>query len=419
MMKTKPLGSSAGRRVGTPSGLLAVDPLHAAPRPVHSRAARVVHLIAGLGTGGAEMMLYKLLAQTDRRAFESEVISLTDIGVVGEKIRRLGVPVTALGMSRGVPHPKYLWRLIRLFRHLQPDLIQTWMYHANLAGGLAARFTGRVPVIWNIQHGDIDARSMKTLTLWTIRACAPLSNFLPRRIICCGELSRHVHAAMGYDERRLTVIPNGSDLEAFHPDAVARRGVREELKLPPDAPVIGLIARFHPKKDHFNFVRAAAQLHQARPDAYFVLCGEGVSEANAELTGWIREYGIAHRCRLLGVREDIPRLTAALDIATSSSSYGEGFPNVLGEAMACEVPCVVTDVGDSALIVGPVGRIVSPGKPQALALAWQELLDLGMMERQHLRANLRRRAGEFGLPAVVSRYETLYTEVLAECRALR
>ncbi|HYE74577.1 MAG TPA: glycosyltransferase, partial [Blastocatellia bacterium] len=128
----------------------------------------------------------------------------------------------------------------------------------------------------------------------------------------------------------------------------------------------------------------------------------------------VAQAGIQHRCRLLGIREDMPRLTAALDIATSSSSYGEGFPNVLGEAMACEVPCVVTDVGDSALIVGPVGRVVTPQTPQALATAWQDLLEMDVNARRNLGQALRRRAAEFGLSKVVSKYEGLYKEVLAE-----
>jgi glycosyltransferase involved in cell wall biosynthesis len=391
-------------------------PPYARPRLVRARRARVLHLITGLGTGGAEMMLYKLLSRMDGAEFESEVVSLTDVGLVGERIRQLGVPVTPLGMRRGVPNPQYLPRLVHLLRASRPDLLQTWMYHANLAGGLAAKLAGGVPVVWNIQHGDVDARAMKALTLWTIRSCAPLSARLARRIVCCGELSRRVHAAMGYDERRMTVIPNGSDLSTFRPDDEARPSVRRELDVPPDAPLVGLIARFHPKKDHYNFIRAAAELHRARPDAYFVLCGDGVDADNRELAAWVAEAGISHRCRLLGTREDMPRLTAALDIATSASSYGEGFPNVLGEAMACEVPCVATDVGDSARMVGPVGRVVSPRTPTALAGAWRELLALSYGERRRIGRALRRRAAEFGLPTVVSRYEKLYTDVLAERR---
>lgn len=415
-MSCEPIKSVTSRRqAGNFSGLFDVAAARSCAVSGSSCRARVLHLITGLGTGGAEMMLYKLLSQMDN-AFESEVVSLTDIGLIGEKIRRLGVPVTALGMRRGVPNPKYLPQLVRVLRRTRPDLLQTWMYHANLAGALAAKFAGDIPVIWNIQHGNIDVRKMKALTLWTIRCCASLSAWLPRRIICCGDLSRRVHAAMGYDEHRITVIPNGSDLESFRPDAEARLTVRRELDVPPDAPVIGLIARFHPKKDHRSFISAAAQLHAVRPDVYFVMCGDGIGESNRELVAWIAESGIRHRCRLLGAREDIARLTAALDIATSSSAYGEGFPNVLGEAMACEVPCVVTDVGDSALIVGPVGRVVMPQTPAALARAWQELLEMDPSARRSLGQALRRRAAEFALPTVVSKYEKIYTQVLAECR---
>jgi len=192
--------------------------------------------------------------------------------------------------------------------------------------------------------------------------------------------------------------------------------VCEELGISKDALLIGLVGRFDPQKDHYNFVRAAALLNGHALDAHFLLCGDQVSWENSILTGWIEASGLANRFHLLGRREDITRLTAALDIA-SSSSYTEGFPNVIGEAMSCGVPCVVTDVGDSALIVGNTGKVVPPKNPEALAAAWGDLIKMGPEYRRQLGSAARRRVEEnYSLPAIVSKYENLYKELAGDVR---
>lgn len=384
---------------------------------------KILHVIAGLSMGGAQMMLYKLLAHADRTAFGAEVISLADVGPLDRKIRALGVPVRVLGMRPGVPNPLGVHRLVRWLRQDPPHLIQTWMYHADLIGGLAAKLAGGIPVAWNIRHTNLDPKGNKRSTLWTIRACAWLSRRLPARIVCCSESSRQVHAALGYAADEMIVIPNGFDLAAFRPDPVARWSVRQELGIPEEAPLIGLVGRFNAQKDHCTFVRAAARLHAERREVHFLLCGDGVTPENTELAEWIKESGIRDRCHLLGRREDTPRLTAALDIATTTSAYGEGFPNVIGEAMACGVPCVVTDVGDSALIVDDTGRVVPPRDPSALAEAWHALVRLGVEGRVQLGLAARHRIEEhFSLPVIVARYQRLYEELAlgskASCRKL-
>lgn len=378
-----------------------------------STKIKMLHLITGLNTGGAEMMLYKLLSYIDRESFEVRVISLMDIGPVGRKIQELGVPVRALGMRRSVPNPLSLLRLVRWIRQDPPHYIQTWMYHADLIGGLAAKLTGGIPVIWGIRHSKLDPRSSKRTTFWIARACALLSRCLPARIVCCSEASRRIHMDLGYAGEIMTVIPNGFDLATFKPDPEARLSVRRELGIPEETPLIGLVGRFNPQKDHHNFICAAACLNASMPDVHFMLCGEGVTRENPELVKWITAADISARCHLLGRREDIPRLTAALDIA-ASSSYSEGFPNVIGEAMACGVPCVVTDAGDSALIVGATGRVVPPGNPQALAEGWSELIKMGPEGRSRLGSAARRRIEKlFNLPLIVARYEELYGDILA------
>ena len=357
-------------------------------------------------------MLFKLLSEMDRAKFKSEVISLTDTGPVGEKIQALGIEVRALGMRRGAPNPLVVLRLTRWLRKAEPDVIQTWMYHADLIGGLAAKMAGGLPVVWGIHHSNLDPQGNKLTTIWTARACSHLSRRLPRRIVCCSEASLRVHRSLGYARDKMVVIPNGFDVITFRPDTAMRRPVRAELGIPEDTLLIGMFARFHAQKDHRNFVEAAALLHAHHPDIHFLLCGDGITWENRVLSGWIVTAGIHEHCHLLGPREDIPRLAAALDIAASSSSFGEGFPNVVGEAMSCGVPCVVTDVGDSDRIVGTTGRIVAAKDPEALAMAWTEMIGLGEEGRRRLGVAARKRVMDhFELSKIVKKYEALYTSL--------
>jgi glycosyltransferase involved in cell wall biosynthesis len=373
---------------------------------------KVTHVITGLDTGGAETMLYRLLLHTDRAAYESEVISMTDIGAVGEKIRALGVPIRALGMRRGVPNPLGVLRLARWLSQYSPDVLQSWMYQADLVSGLAARLAGGMPVAWGIHNAYLEPRSVKRIKLWTVRACIWSSGWLPSRIVCCSEASREVHARLGYPQKKMIVVPNGADLAAFRPDPEARRSVCEELGLRVETPLIGLVARFDLPKDHRTFVQAAGLLHTRVPEAHFILCGDSITRENPQLTEWIDAARVRSRCHLLGRRLDVPRLSAALDVATSSSSFSEAWPLAVGEAMACGVPCAVTDVGDSSVIVGDTGRVVPPKNPQALADAWHGLLTLGPDERARLGQAARRRMEEhFDLLGAVAKYEKLYEEL--------
>jgi glycosyltransferase involved in cell wall biosynthesis len=380
---------------------------------------RVTHIIAGLAPDGAEKMLHRLVAGMDSSRFENEVISLTDLGPMAQKIQDCGVRVRALGMKRGSGNPFYLLRLATWLRKSSPQVVQTWMYHADLVGGLAARLAGLSGVVWNIRHSELRPETDQRHTIWTARACARLSRQLPSRIICCSETSRTFHAKLGYASERIQVIPNGYELDRFKADPAQRAAIREELRIPQSAPVVGLIARRHPIKDHRNFMQAAALLHREFPEVRFVLCGEGVTSSDPEIMDWVRSAGIQDVCYLLGPREDIPQILNALDLATSAST-GEAFPNAVAEAMACEIPCVATDVGDSRFIVGDTGRVVAPKAPEAMAQAWKELLQAGPEVRRRRGLAARERIKQnFGMATVVSQYQRLYSEMVDETPAKR
>jgi glycosyltransferase involved in cell wall biosynthesis len=380
-------------------------------RPPDDQRISVLCLITALDGGGAEMMLYRLMSQIDRTKFNPQVVSMLECGPVSEKIEALGIPVRSLGMRQGIPNPFALLRLARWLQADKPDVIQTWMYHADLLGGLAARLVGKTPVSWGIHHSDLSPEGNPRQTLFTVKACAPISRWLPAKIVCCSEASRKVHTAVGYESDKMVVIPNGIDPELFRPNPHARTALRAQLGVPADAPVIGMIGRFHPHKDHYNFIQAAERLHRVHPEVWFVLCGDGVTWDNAQLVKWIEDSGIRARCLLLGTREDIPDVNNVFDVA-SLSSMGEAAPMVIIEAMACGIPCVVTDVGDAASIVGDTGAVVPRRDPAALAGAWSAVLKMERAERLRLGVAARRRAMmEFSLTRAVSHYENLFAEL--------
>jgi glycosyltransferase involved in cell wall biosynthesis len=375
---------------------------------------KVMHIITTLGPAGAETMLFRIASGMDGTRFENEVVSLTGILDLAERMREIGVRVRTLGMKTSLPNPLLVMRLAQWIRESKPDVIHTWMYHANLIGSLAAFLAGDVPVVWGIHHSTFDSRFDKRRTMLVNRACGLLSRRLAARIVCCSEASLRTHKRLSYAVEKLEVIPNGFDLEQVRPDPAARGSLRGELGIPADALVIGMAARFHPHKDHRNFIQAAGRLHKRMPALHFLLCGMDITRQNTQLAGWIDAAGIRECCHLLGHRKDVSRLFAGMDVATSSSR-SEAFPIAVGEAMACETPCVVTDVGDSALIVGETGTVVAPRDPHALAEAWRKLIEAGAAVRCRLGIAARRRVQQhFALPAIVERYQAIYARLATE-----
>ena len=373
----------------------------------------VTHIITDVSTGGAEIMLLKLLSHIDRQLFTARVISLTSSGPIGDRLEALGIPVQVLGMRAGFPDPRAVVHLASWLRSNPPALVQTWMYHADLVGGIAARLAGHPPVIWGIRNSNLYVVHSRRSTRWTVKACALLSNYLPARIVSCSETARRIHIDLGYAANKMLVIPNGFDLDLFRPDPQGRASLRQELGISPEARLVGLVGRFDPQKDHRTFIQAASKVKDRVEGVEFLLCGDGITWENAQLAGWIEERGLRNCFHLLGRREDIPRLSAALDVACSSSAYGEAFSNVLGEAMACGVPCVVTDVGDSAYIVGETGKVVPPRDPSALSGALVEMLELSPDKRLELGVEARKRTQQsFDIHAVVHDYEQLYLRTI-------
>lgn len=363
----------------------------------------VLHVISGLRTGGAELALHRLLARWPADGFTHEVVSLTPGGELLEAFSKLGPSPTVFDMRR---HPvRSMAALVALMRRRKPAVVQTWMYHADLLGGLAARAAGIRRVLWGIRCTDTPAGLFGGRAV--VRLCAWLSRWLPERIVCCAEAARTYHRDIGYDTGKLLVIPNGCLFEPFA--AASRERGRMLFGLEAGEQVVGIVGRFDRQKDHRGFVRAAGLLAARMPGVRFLMIGRGIDGDNAQLATWIAESGVPDRFILAGQRSDMPDCYAAMDVLCSSSCGGEGFPNVVCEAMATGVPCVVTDVGDAAAIVADTGEVVAPQDPVALAQALDRMLSQGSEALRRLGADARARVeANYSMRRMVSGFAALY-----------
>lgn len=357
------------------------------------------------------MMLYKLISHMNPSYFQNIVVSLTNKGTLGSRIQNMGIPVFTLDMHRSILNPIGPYRLLRILQKEKPHILQTWLYHADLLGLLTGKLAHIPVTAWNIRCSNMDMQRYPKLTALVVRILARLSHF-PDIVLVNSKSGKQFHESLGYHPHRWFISPNGFDLNIFHPNPEARIKLKKELGLSTETLIIGLIARFDPMKDHNNFIQAANILLKDNNEIHFVLAGYRVDQNNLKLTRTIADFHMESRIHLLGERTDITDITAALDIATSSSAYGEGFSNIIGEAMACGIPCAVTDVGDSALIVNDTGKIVAPKNPRALADAWSELIKMGLQGRNQLGLAARSRIEtNFSLPDVITQYENLYKEL--------
>lgn len=381
----------------------------------------VVHIISGLGQGGAEAVLFRLVTAPNPNV-KHIVISMGGEDIYGERLRQAGIRLYCLQMGGVLGLIPGFFKLRNLLKSLRPDVVQTWMYHADLIGGMAARGAGVKRIVWGIRNSGENLHKGSPKSRVVAWVCAKLSTRIPTAIVACAENAAQRHQAWGYDAGRMVVIPNGYDLRRWKVSEGTREQMRHELGLSLDQPVIGAIARWNPLKDHANLLAAFAQVVKSFPEARCVLVGEGLSADNAHVMALLEQHGLVDRVLLLGRRDDIPAIMVALDIHVLSSQ-AEGFPNVVCEAMAAGVSCVVTDVGDAASILAGTGVVVPPRNAKALAQGINQVLgDVHSSERQKQRDQALLRVQQFGLDKMVQRYITLWQDgapkVGAECRLL-
>ncbi|WP_031241997.1 glycosyltransferase family 4 protein [Advenella kashmirensis] len=381
--------------------------------PTAQRELHVVHVISGLGQGGAEAVLNRLLL-APAHGVRHTLVSFTDDGLYGASLRAAGISVITLGMAPGKITPANFVALRRELIALKPDVVQTWMYHADAIAGLAARTAGLRHIAWGIRNSGENLKSSSKSAWLLARFCGLVSRWLPQTIVCCAEGARARHVQWGYDADKMVVIQNGYDLTRWQRNLQARTRLRQAWQLAPDTRVIGFVARWNPLKDHRTLIQALARCKANGLDLRCVLIGKGLDADNAELMRLLREADVVDQVILLGMRDDVPDIMSALDVHVLSS-LAEGFPNVVAEAMACGVPGVVTDVGDAVVIVGDTGWVVPPQEPAMLAEGiGKAFAALDSEGSQVIAERVRERVlQEFSLPKMVQRYEHTWRAMLA------
>lgn len=371
---------------------------------------KVIHIITGLSNGGAEGVLYRLCRYDTKQ--KHIVISMMGEGKYGPLLKAIGIQVHCLNMPQGRVTFSGLWQLFKLLRSYKPEVVQTWMYHADLIGGVIAKLAGIKSIFWNVRHTTLEPGKSKRITIWVAKACAFVSGWIPKKIIYCAHEAKIVHEKLGYKNGKAEVVGNGYDLAQFALNEISATTFRAEINVAEENTVIGMVGRFDPQKDHFNLINAHSLVKKSGNLFKLVLIGRDLDSENKALNEHIAKCDLTERVILLGQRTDISAVMNGLDINVLSSSFGEGFPNVLAEAMACGTPCITTDVGDAAVIVGDTGWVVPPKDSQALANAILDAMEEQKNNPQawqaRKQASRERIVNNFSIEKMVSEYSRVW-----------
>lgn len=327
----------------------------------------ILHIITGLDDGGAEAVLYRLI--TNDNSCRHTIISLMGPGKYGPLLQQKGFTVHSLNMGKGKVTLKGLFSIWRLLNQSKYDILQTWMYHADLIGGIIGRLSGVNQIYWCIHNSTLVKGQTHWKTLMVTNFCAALSYVVPKKIISCAQRAIEANVSQGYAASKFCLVPNGYDLSMFKPDLQKGKTFRDKWAIKKEIFLIGIVARFDPQKDILNLIKALSLVRKSGLNFNLIMVGAGMESINEELLGWIKSSGIEDLVIMLGQQNNIPEIMNGIDLLTLSSKYGEAFPNVLCEAMACGTPCVATNVGDVEVIISNNGWVVPPQSPELLAHA--------------------------------------------------
>ena len=376
-----------------------------------SRPLRVLHVISGLGLGGAEAMLFRVV--THPSTVEHRVVCLSGPDWYSRELQRCGVEVEHLNINAGSNGLAATARLFRLIRRSGADVVQGWMYRSNLLAALAAKTKG-IPSVWGIHNSSLEPLSFRA-KLW-VYASGAVAGWAPSYVINCSNRSARLHEALGFGRAPGRVVHNGHQSEIFFPDEAVRARVRGELGIGPGTFLLGSVARWHVQKDHPNLLAAMRILKERGvTDFKCLFVGHEMNEENGAMVEAIAREGLQQSVIALGPRGDVPDIMRALDVHVLASCGGEAFPNVVAEAMLCGTPCVVTDVGDAAFMVEQNGWVAPPRDPAALAsgieAACRQFRDDPAGWAARCAAARERIASRFTLEAMAREYEAIWREV--------
>ena len=371
---------------------------------------RILHVITGLGQGGAERQLSNLV-DYGRDAFKTSVFSIRPLGVMADSVKHSGASLSS-GEARTPQSIGWMTPLRTAIRDHNPDLVVGWMYHGNLGATVSRMLGYRGPVVWNIRHSVQDLSQEKWGTRNVIRVGA-LVSAQASRIIYNSETAAAQHERLGYKKRGRVVLPNGFDVHRFEPSPFARRDLRDSLGILETDLVLGVIGRFHPMKNHLGWMKAFADLASMNRSLHCVMMGVGVDDPRGPVAQEIRKAGLSSRVHVIPPTDSPEIVYPALDILVLPSAFGEGFSNVVGEAMACGVPAAVTDVGDSPVLVGETGFVIEGTQPEDLAagVASAIRLDQGNLAERGRRAR-ERVINHYSLDVIGERYYAVLREAL-------
>lgn len=340
----------------------------------------ILFLTRSLNYGGCERQLALLAKGLWKRGAAVAVATFYPGGPLGRELESTGVPVESLEKPGRWHAVRFFWRLVKLVHRLQPTIVHGYLATANILTVLLKPFCPSIKVVWGLRASDMELDRygyVDQIQSWAERKLSRFADL----IVVNSHAGFEFAARNGFPKARMVVVPNGIDTERFHPDPVSGRKMRCAWGISDDDQLIGLVGRLDPMKGHDVFIKAAAVLARKRDDIKYLCVGDGPQSFKQKLVALSDELGLRHRLIWVSAGDDVGAIYNALDLVTSCSIYGEGFSNVIGEAMACGRLCVVTDVGDAQRIVGGAGYVVSPGDPEALAAAWQEALDASRDEK--------------------------------------
>jgi glycosyltransferase involved in cell wall biosynthesis len=368
---------------------------------------KIIHIISGLGSGGAENMLLKLLKYSDKRKYYHEVISLKDEGLIGEKIKAEGIKLHTLNINKY----NLLNSLIKARKLCSDfDIVDTWLYHADLFGFVISKILLKKKLVWNIRHSNLDKDANSSVILKILKLNSILSEYVDS-ITYNSNKALENHVKIGYVDYKTEIIPNGFELNKFKFDLVSRNRLRKDLALNENEIVIITVGRWNIQKDYFTLFRALNELKQKNKYFKMIMVGTNLDDSNFDLETLIDQYKLKENILLLGRRSDIPALLSTSDIYVSSS-LGESFSNAIGEAMACELYCVVTDVGDSKLILGNTGRVVPPKNFMSLSDSLLSYVDyLNRSDKGKNKSARERVIENYDISTVIKLFELNYEKV--------
>tara|TARA_B110000008_G_C16973848_1_gene565033 strand:- start:3052 stop:4179 length:1128 start_codon:yes stop_codon:yes gene_type:complete len=371
------------------------------------KVVKILHIITGLKVGGAENALHRLIVNSPD-GYKHEVLSLTTGGEMHSVFSNSNIEVVTIDFKNSFVSS--MISLVKVIKSKNPDIVQTWLYHSNLIGGIAARLSGIKNIIWGLR-GTAIPQSIISIHNIIINLGALFSYFIPSYIVCNAQTVKNYHVRKKYCSKKIEIIENGFIL---HKDEPQKESMLAEIKANKESLLIGTVGRYDKLKDYPNMISALSIIMQEFSNVHLILVGRGLDNLNIELKNLISNSLDISRVHLLGEKNNISSCLRELDIFCLSSR-NEGFPNVLAEAMLMKIPCVSTNAGDAANLISDIGVLVPVEDHIKLALGLKYMIAMSKKERRkigeksysHIRSN-------FSIENNISKFCKLYMKLINE-----